>query len=258
MSKHPQIGNWILRLLIIIVVVMGGGMLVLGLVSGTGESQKNGLEQALARALDAKTTIGTLKEFNIVPQFSIAAENITAQINTGNKQISLGYGRIAFGFFDILTSQRTIEDIQLRDLKSEGGVWGPYPLTIDSLKISENAAFSSPRLSFSGTYGPEAMTGWIGMKKEVNWLRPSFRFSEENATELHFGNVSLTGTFRPYGGSGQKIENARMTIGKTQCPATTLELKNLDTEIFLKLIDSKTKEAEIQTLCTRLSEAPKE
>lgn len=258
MSKRPQIGNWILRLLITIVVVMGGCMLMLGLISGTGDAQKHGLEQALARPLDAKATIGTLKEFNIAPQFSVAAENITAQTNKGNKQISLAYGRIAFGLFDILTSKRTIEYIELKDLKSDGDVWGPHPLTMSLLKIDDSDSSRPPRLTFNGTYGTETMAGWIEMEKEVNWSRPSFHFTEKNNMEMHLGNITVTGNFKPYGGHGQKIEDAKITIGKTECLTKTLAIQNLNTEIFLKLIDSKTKETDTQSLCAQLSEEPKE
>jgi hypothetical protein len=258
MSKRPQVGSWILRLLITIVVLMGGGMLMLGLVSGTGDAQKSGLEQALARALDAKTTIGTLKEFNIAPQFSVAAENITAQTNKTNKQISLGYGRVAFGLFDIITSKRTIEDIELKDLKSDGEIWGPQPVTLKLLKIDDSDLARKPRLTFSGTYGTETMTGWIEMEKKINWLRPNFRFTKQNKMEMHLGNISIEGNFKPYGGHGQKIEDAKITIGKTECSSKTLVVQNLNAEIFLKLIDSKTKETDIQTLCEKLSEAAKE
>lgn len=258
MSKRPQVGNWILRLLVTIVVVMGGGMLVLGLVSGVGEPQRHGLEQALARALDAKATIGTLKEFNIAPQFSVAAENITAQTNKANKQISLGYGRIAFGLLDILTSKRTIEDIELRDLKSDGEIWGPHPVTLSLLKIDDSDLARKPRLTFSGTYGTETMNGWIEMEKEINWSRPSFHFTEQNNMEMHLGNITITGNFKPYGGHGQKIEDAKIIIGKTECSAKTLAIQDLTTEIFLQLIDSKAKETDTKSLCDKLSEAPKE
>ncbi len=250
--------KWILRILLTIVSLMVASLFVLSLISGTGESQRHGLEQALARALDAKATIGKLKEFNIAPQFSVAAEDITAQTNKANKNISLGYGRIAFGLLDILTSKRTIEDIELRDLKSDGEVWGPRPVTLSLLKIDDSDSTRKPRLTFSGTYGSEAMKGWVEMEKEINWLRPSFHFTEQNNMEMHLGNITIIGNFKPYGGNGQKIEDAKIIIGKTECSAKTLAIQDLTTEIFLKLIDSKTKETEAKSLCDKLSEAPKE
>ena len=116
MAQKSTVLDWILRILFFFVALISVSLIMLNMVSGTGEPQKQGLEKAFSDSLGVPVSIGTLNKFNAFPQFIIDVSDLESTQNEQTNPVKAKHISIAFSLFDLLQGKKTIQKFDI-----EGG-----------------------------------------------------------------------------------------------------------------------------------------
>ena len=187
--------KWTLRLLFVIICMIGAALLMLNILSGTGESQKKGLEGAFSQVFQGQAHIGALKTFNILPQFDVDAADITIDLKN-NTTIKAEQVRIAFAFVDLFKGNHHIEALNLKNIDIGKDILGPFPVKIGTASIQQK----------NGENGELVVDGVLDAQKLHLTLdlqsfptpRPSYALRESNPFQIDLGTVKTSGHLVPY------------------------------------------------------------
>ncbi len=250
--------KWLFRLLVLIAVVIAFTLFALQVLSGTSDTHKRGLEQAFSEIFKGDAQFGTLKAFNLFPQFTVEIEKlqIAGINNLGN--LTADHFLIVFGSIDLVTKNRQIENFQIKNLYVSEGVFTPLSLQLDELGLQPTDKPDAGKLNFKGKYGTHDLSGEFatGVKPGA---RPKYFFNDQNLFAMNVGFAQLSGVFNPYASGGAKMSDlkifAQKTNGHLECKI--YEGKDIDFSAFVKDVVGKASEAKAPQDITKLCESLK-
>lgn len=203
--------KWILRLLTTVIVLGGLFLFALNIISGTSDTQKNGLEQAFSQIFKGQAHFGKLVAFNLFPQFLIAIDQLDISSIKGVGTLSADSVAIGFGSIDLLAKNRKIEKFHLKNLQISEGVYTPLPLSLESAEIVRGATEEHGAFRFNGTYGSTPINGQVAMVAESG-MQPKYHLDDKNAFTITMGHADITGIFHPYSTDGNQISQIKITL----------------------------------------------
>ncbi len=195
-EKKPvsPLTKWILGILIAVCVVLGLALAGVSMLSGTSESHRRGLEQAISNAFRTKIEITTLNTFNVFPQFLIDANDIQGSGADGSILFKVASLRTAFSFMDVLGKKGYLENIDLSGLKFEAGVAGPQELVFSSIKLVPASAAAKPKIDIRGTYGQTPFEAYIEVAPIAGRLRPAYHIVRGSPFRAKIDRFEMDGT----------------------------------------------------------------
>ncbi len=224
--------KWILRTLVFVVVLIGLFLAALNLLSGTGESQKRALEQAVSGVFQGQASLGKLTKFTIFPHLTIAAQElVVASAERGN--IAADEAEISFGFFDILFSRRTIEKFHLANISVSGAGYLPQPLSIIQADILPGPIDKpeTARFEARGTYAGQPLTVTFDMES-IPDTPPRYRFREENAFMIDISGIQVSGIFSPHFAAGTEFRQMKVLGPKNSVVCEVAPEKMMAASVF--------------------------
>lgn len=206
--KSSPLMTWTFRLLMVCVVVVCMILFALKMLSGTSESHRRGLEQALSDAFHSQVKIGTLKTFNLVPHFLIEMENIEGIHEHG--RFSLESARLAFGLGDILLHKGHFGNVDIKNLAITEGLAGGQDLLVETVEIFPPDAGKKPRLHLKGLYGVVPFSIDLALETNDN-SQTSFRLGRQNELQVVSGRFRLSGQYQRLPGKPW-IDQGKLTL----------------------------------------------
>ncbi len=214
--------KWIFRLLLVVVTVIAFGLFALNILSGTGDTQKRGLEQAFSGIFQGNTKFGTLKTFNLFPHLTIAVSNLEINRTTGEKIVAEDVD-IGFGLSDVLFKTRKIEKFTLKNVHVDQGIYLPLNLFIEGATLSKDNKSGKGQFAFHGQYGSSPLQGQFDMVATGGNV-PNYAFVEDNPFTMTLGSVMVSGVFSPYVATGGTVKNIALSAatktGKKSCSSS--------------------------------------
>lgn len=250
--------KWILRLLLL-VLFLGGVMLgLLNLMSGNSPTHKKALGQSFSNILGATVVMDELKEFNIIPQFSIDASGIHAdKFKSGEGMLKADRVAIAFGFQDLALGRRRIENFEIENLDADKGTLSPQKIIVKRAEIIAGDKAGEAFFNLEGQIGEHPIMGSIQMTS-FEGFRPSYSFAEKNLFDVTFGSVHMTGLYNPFRENGAVIENLEIEAPEQSCKAaefSTISVNDFMNNILWKL-GEKDQTRDISVLCGQIMTLP--
>ena len=244
--------KWLLRLLVLFAVLTAMVLFGLKIVSGTSDTHKRGLEQAFSQIFEGQASFGSLKQFNLIPQFAIEIENLQILNVKGNGNLIAEHFLIAFGPIDLMTKSRLIENFNIQNMRLTEGLYTPLALTFTDMGIYPNG--DEAKLSFKGSYGAQNVSGEFAMGVKSG-TRPKYFFNDQNAFTIAIGPGHINGLFLPYATGGAKVSQVEL-IGayqgkQVQCvvrDGKEIEFSVLVNDILTKAATAKTPQ-DLYKLC---------
>ncbi len=221
--------------LVLLICMFIVGLAILGtsqLVSGNGENQKKGLENAFSMALQGTAKITTLHSFNLVPQFNIDVEGLNVEGMPQNGTFSADKLHIAFGLLDLSLGTRKIEVFAAQNIAISKGIIADAPLAIETAKI-----VPSEDQKTGEKYAVFAVKGKIAkapLSAELSMLahegsRPSYSLDEKNNFFMTLGNVAVKGIYAPFKADTKTIGDFHLSAYGSDCfPPQDTWLSNKD------------------------------
>ena len=242
--------KWILRLLITCIVIIAMALVALNIISGTGPTQKQGLEQAFSQMLGGQAQFGTLKTFNLFPDLAFEVE--TFSLSTASESnMSADKIRIVFGLSDLVLKTRKIKALQVENLHIDKGIY--FKLDLDAT----TANTTKDGFVFSGTYGGKPLQGRFEMTS-TGGTNPNYGFADDNDFTINIGAVQISGLFSPYAAEGSVVKNltifAATKNSKQSCniaPEKTIPTHALFQEVITDL-SSVTTPTGFEEICNKL------
>ncbi len=249
--------KWLFRILMTVAVLGALALFGLQISSGTSDSHKRGLEQAFSQIFGGEATFGTLKAFNLFPQFSIDIENLRVGGIKGPGFLSADQMLISFGPVDLLMKSRIIEDFRLKNFKVSAGVYTPLELKLADVGIYPNEKKDAANFMLTGTYGTQKLEGQFAMEM-TSGMRPKYFFKEENIFAVNLGSVQINGLFKPYSENGAVMTQLKMIAqkknGQIECllpPEKIIGLSAFFTDVLGEIATIKSP-ADLTNLCNTL------
>lgn len=249
--------KWILRLLTFFAVICAFSLFSLKIVSGTGSSQKTGLEQAFSQMFRGEAKFESLKTFNIFPQFALEIEKLTISGIKDSKGMTADSLAIAFGPIDLIVKNRVIENFHLKNLIMAEGVFTPLELKLNDAGIYGDETKNTAQFKFTGQYGQQDLAGQIDMAMKSSF-RPKYFFEEKNDFVITMGATQLSGKFSPTNQESGEITDLYLSAmeknGSVECriPAE----KKISLSVFMKDILGQTatikNAADLKNICDTL------
>jgi hypothetical protein len=250
--------KWIFRLLTLIAVLCALALFGLKIVSGTSDSHKRGLEQAFSQIFKGDAKFGTLKTFNLFPQFSIEIEKLEISGIQQIGRITAEHALISFGPVDLLTKSRVIEDFHLKNVNVSEGLYTPLALQLDDVGIYPNDKQDAAQLNFTGKYGEQEFKAVFAMAMKQG-LPAKYFFNETNDFTMNLGPVQISGLFSPYQVGGSSMSQIKMFAqkksGRVECnlpPEKVIGLNNFLKDILGQIPEIKAP-SDLNNLCSKLS-----
>ncbi len=246
--------KWIFRILLTMIIMIALLIAALSMLSGTGDAQKAGLEDAFGKALNATVTFGELESFNIFPQFTIKVKEFRGIYDGEKSDIYADHISLSFDFIDLITKQKKINQFSADNLSVGKGGWFDQPITSATIKI-EPFEQDKARLQITGHYGDRPININVTMKK-INSMPPSYMFTSENNFDLTIGKTEIHGVFMPDAPDNTVLHD--MIISRAGKNCTTLPEKNrfsiqaFTGNIFGAISESDLKNTDIDNLCTSI------
>lgn len=222
-------------LLVLLILIFGIGLAILGtlqLVSGNGESQRKGLENAFSMTLQGTAQIKTLHSFNLMPQFNIELEGLDVSGMPQGGTLTADKLHVAFGLIDLSRGTRKIEVFSVQDMVVGKGVLADAPITVQTANITP---VSDPKTGQkSGLFTVKGKIAESQLVAEVSMLaydtsRPSYSFNEENSFTVTVGGITATGIYAPFKADSKTVGNYRLAAYGSQCsPPQDTWLTNKD------------------------------
>lgn len=193
MSKtvFSRITTWAIRILCCIVVIIGICLVMLSTLGGTSEHHRVGLEQAFSESLKANVKIGTLEQFNILPQLSLQVKDVRGIFKDSKDEFMADKIRLAFGFSDIAFGRRRIEDFQIENLRMSSE--SRYNLRVEQAGIVKkgDAAFIA-----KGQFSQRPFDFKLPLAHESG-SRSVYHFTNDNHFSGHYGGLEFKGNLVP-------------------------------------------------------------
>ncbi len=197
-EKKPlsKISRWVLRLILVGVFIFLSFLFVVNTISGTGDMQRSGLQQALSDVTGTKVNITKLTQFNVFPQFAIGFEGIDgvgAGIDTG---FSIGEFTYAKSFWDwFLNNETSIQKLDIVSFKANAGVFGPQVLEITKAGIVPAKDKAQPYLSAEGLYGTQKFSARFDLAQTQFGIVPGYEIGKGNDFDVRLGDFHAQGKF---------------------------------------------------------------
>ncbi len=205
-TTTSRILSWTIRILVVFIVFILIGLGLMSMISGNSESHRKNLELAFSDMLKAEITIGSLEQFNIMPQLAIKASDIKGSYKESGNRFRAGKIDIAFSFYDLALGRPRIEILDIADFKMEPG--SAYDFGI------EKAGVGDAGLSVRGEFEKKAFDFVMPLEKDMNGTRPAYAFGEKAPFKGHFGALEMTGLVAANGsGKGSHFENIALLSG---------------------------------------------
>ncbi len=138
-------------------------LLMLSALGGAREPLKKGLEDYLTTASGMKARIGRFEYMKFYPDVRVAAGRL-GFVHEGetDEAVSLGSLALSMNFWDLVLSQRRLQELTIKDLDVRKGEWAPQEFKSVSLSISGG---EMPEAVLTGLYGADAFTGRMKMER---------------------------------------------------------------------------------------------
>lgn len=168
---------------------------MLNTLSGNGEAQRNGLQQAFSDGLGMPVTIGALNKFNAIPQFYIDMNDIQAGSIHEGYYLNAEQFVVAFSLFDIFFNKKTIQEFQIKN-----GEFRIPNLSEDIFK-NVNVQILRPeltkpaRLFLQATLKEKPIEITISMHHSISNLNYNYNLSNKEQIIAKSGTCEITGTF---------------------------------------------------------------
>ncbi len=197
-EKKPlsTISRWLLRLLLVAVVIFLSFLFVVNTISGTGDMQRSGLQQALSDVTGTKVNITKLTQFNVFPQFAIGFEGIDGVGVSADTGFSIGEFTYAKSFWDwFFNNETSIQKFNVVNFRTNPGVFGPQVLEITKAAIIPAQDKSPPYLSAEGLYGAQKLSARFDLVQTQFGLIPGYEIGKGQAFDIALGDFHVTGKF---------------------------------------------------------------
>lgn len=244
-------------LLIFLCVIVIGGLLliaVLSLISGTGETQKKGLEQAFGEFLSSQVSFQKLNRFNIIPQLTIDISGLNATPNVGSGLLSADRVAFSFNASDLLFKKGRLLDFTIENLNIASTTFSNYPAQYEYIKIFPESGNIKAHMGAIGSYGPVPVTFSVDVGHSQNAM-PTYYFEDHNPLKFTMGKSEIVGDFAPFDANKMVFKNLRLTRGNEKCdlPAENrLSWENFRDQILPKLTETEMKNQKIDIVCQTL------
>ncbi len=195
-EKKPRsrMTRWIFRLLVVGILIFLAFLFVVNTISGTGEMQRAGLQQALSDVTGSKVSITKLTRFNVFPQFAIGFEGIDGVGASTATGFSIGEFTYAKSFTDwFLNNETAIQVLSISQFKTNAGVIGPQVLEITKAQIIPATASERPYLKADGLYGAQKFSARFDLTQTQFGMIPNYEIGKGEKFEVQLGDFNITG-----------------------------------------------------------------
>lgn len=203
-TAFSRITTWAIRILLILVVLIGACVFMLSMMGGTSDSHRKGLEQAFSDFLQADVTVNRVGEFNIIPQLSIKAEGIHGVFRETKNEFLLDHFGLAFGFTDLMTGRKKIEDFQLNNFRFSSE--SKYDFRLDHAGIDPKQS----ALVATGQYNQRPFSATLLVEKSAD-VRPVYSITDHGKVSGQYGALQFDGSLVPSSESGPHIMDLDIT-----------------------------------------------
>ncbi len=245
--------KWTFRLLFTAVVLATIALIVLKLLSGTGEAHKRGLEKAISDVFGGPATIGTLHTFNIFPKFHIEMEDVRIAHLPSAGEMQAGRVTLVFRFFDILFKRDMIEDVQITGFTATSGVIGAHGLRVSTAGIVPATKDRPASFSLQGDYGDVPLSARLELQSIPGVPRPVYKIMNGLPAEFTLGSFAVSGKFQQNDRGEPLIRDAQMRFGGSDIASGSLTLRTAEKETGMD-IEFETKSGTSGRLMTQPSE----
>lgn len=208
--------KFILWTLLIFISLIGLALLSLNLVSGTGDSQRRGLEQVFSDAFKGTASIEKLTHFNIAPQFLIGLENLNVINMEGGGSLSVARAQIGFGFLDLILKSRRIESFAVENVKLTGTALDGQEIIIDKAMIEPATDGTSGMLTVTGKIGRQNLAADMAFDYDAA-VRGSYSLPAESPFHLTLGKIVVSGVFAPMPNDQRGFTKLHLEAGRESC-----------------------------------------
>ena len=187
--------TWIIRLTAVFIILISITLFMLSSMSGKGESQRKGLEQAFTDGLDMPVTIGTLNYFNAIPQFKIDAASFKAGTKFDKTYIIADQVILGFSLWDIVRNQKTIQEFTILNADIAMPAITNQKFEKTNIRILQPELTKPARLYLNGITGGHKIELSITMQTRVTNLLNNYYLSDKEIIMAKSGACEINGLF---------------------------------------------------------------
>jgi hypothetical protein len=187
--------KWFLRFLLLCLALLALLLLIMNSISGSGDAQRRGLEQAFSDGLKIPVTIGTLNDFNVVPQFKIDASLF--KIGTPNDALYLMADQIiiSFSLWDMLLNKKTIQEFTIQNADFILPFITSETIQNSTIQILRPEPVNPARLYLNGKIKGKPIELYLTLQSELTNTHYNYKLAPEEVVTLQMGNCNLNGKF---------------------------------------------------------------
>lgn len=186
--------RWTFRLIITGIIIFLAFLFVVNTISGTGDMQRSGLQQALSDVTGTKVSITKLTRFNVFPQFAIGFEGIDGVGASADTGFSVGEFTYAKSFGDwFFNNETAIQTLSIAQLRTNAGVIGPQIFEITKAEIIPAADKEQPYLKAEGLYGVQKFSARFDLTQTQFGMIPNYEIGTGKKFEVQLGDFNVTG-----------------------------------------------------------------
>jgi hypothetical protein len=187
--------KWFFRFLLLCVALLALLLLIMNSISGNGDAQRRGLEQAFSDGLKMPVTIGTLNDFNVVPQFKIDASLF--KIGTANDPLYLMADQIviSFSLWDMLLNEKTIQEFTIKNAEFMLPFITSETIENSTIQILRPEPVNPARLYLNGKIKEKPVELYLTLQSELTNTHYNYKLAPEEVVILKMGNCKLNGKF---------------------------------------------------------------
>lgn len=248
--------KWIIRLLLTIIVMIGVLLSGLHLLSGTGDAQKSGLEDAFSKALGGKVRFDKLEKFNIIPQLAVEVSGFHATYDNNLGNIDADQLAFSFSFIDLIRKKHTIDSFDISNMKIEAGTFFDTSVSFGKMGIEPATADKPAEFVALGKFGTLPMELRVDMTEDKDNIPAHYSFGTENDFDMNIGKTYIDGTFTPATTDNTRIRNISVTRGDKKCEAlpenNRFTVQSFRTYVIPALAESELKGSSLEDLCKEM------
>lgn len=186
------ITTWVLRLLVAMTVVFFLAVIITASLGGNGDVQRRSLESVMGNFMGRPTQIHQLNMYRIFPEFRADVENVTAGLpGTLMPDFILGRGVLVKDSLAALWGGPDLIALEIDNLMTQGGVWGPQALHLQTGRIvNETEGLSFFRLV--GTYGAYPLTIEVPLRA----IKDRYQVLGHEPVRISWGPIKATAMVR--------------------------------------------------------------
>lgn len=196
-SLKSNILNWVIRILFVIIAIIVIGLILLNLISGGGESQRRGLEQAFSENFGVPMTMRTLNKFNAFPQFIIDASDISSAPNEKNRLIKADQVAIAFSLWDLLQNKKTIQELTIKNGEILIPEFSPHHFTqIETSIITPTIDNRQAKLQASAMVKGKKLNLSIPLEHKKSGIHFNYSIVQPTLITARYGTCDISGNIK--------------------------------------------------------------